>query len=232
MKETVGFLYAHPDDETFLSACLIRQLADDGYDPALLLATYGDAGKKNGHAAHFSNEALAELRRSEMDKAAAILGAAAVDYLGYPDGELNEVDEELFLEGVVQFLNKYRPKIVFTFPENGGNYHPDHIAISRMATAAVLSGRCPSVQKLYYAASDIGESARKPTIAVDTEPQWELKAEALRAHHSQIFAIERFFGDLTAFPENRRYEAFVLRWERGEDWPVKAERTIFDDLQH
>ncbi|GLI10500.1 GlcNAc-PI de-N-acetylase [Paenibacillus tyrfis] len=231
MGEPVGFLYAHPDDETFLSACLIRQLADEGHAPVLLLATKGEAGQKNGYAAQATKEELAVIRVKEMEKAAAVLGIAEVEHLGFPDGKLDTVDETLFLDAVIGFINKHRLRIVVTFPEDGGNFHPDHMAISRFATAAVLSGRCPSVQKLYYIRSKtLTEQGYEPTLVIDTEQAWSVKAEALRAHTSQLLAIERYFGNLDVFPENRRYESFVLNWERGQRWPSKTETSLFDGL--
>jgi LmbE family N-acetylglucosaminyl deacetylase len=220
MSRTIGFIYAHPDDETFLSACLIRQLADGGENPILLLATKGDAGKKNGPMAHLSNEELAVKRQQEMDRAAKILGLKVVEYLGFSDGKLSFADEHDFLEGVIGFIHKYNPEVVVTFPPDGGNGHPDHVAISRVTTKAVTTGRCPSVQKLYYTRSNgLIEKGYQPSCVIDTEPQWEMKASALRAHESQIFAIHRYFGDLTAFPEDRRYESFILGWEKGVFWP-------------
>ncbi|MBP1155001.1 MULTISPECIES: PIG-L family deacetylase [unclassified Paenibacillus] len=216
MSQTVGFIYAHPDDETFLSACLIRQLADQGHRPVLLLATKGDAGKKNGYLSHLSNEELAEVRVKEMEKAAEILGLSVVEHLGFPDGKSNTVDEKIFIDGIVNFVNTYEPSMLFTFPADGGNFHPDHMTISKMTTAAVLSGRCPSVNKLYYSMSNtLMEEGYKPSIVIDTEEQWPMKADALKAHMSQIFAIERHFGKLDSVPENRRYESFVLAWEKG-----------------
>ncbi|MCR8630530.1 PIG-L deacetylase family protein [Paenibacillus radicis (ex Xue et al. 2023)] len=231
MTPTIGFIYAHPDDETFLSACLIKQLVHEGEQPVLLLATKGDAGKKNGYVAHLSNEELAALRVQEMEQAAEILGLTVIEHLGHPDGKLNQVDETLFIEQVAEFINKYQLKVIFSFPEDGGNFHPDHMAISKMATLAVLSGKCPSVQKLYYCISNtLLQQGHEPSISVDTMPQWEIKAKALRAHASQILAIERYFGDLSLCPENRRYESFVLGWERGVLWPQKRELSVLDDL--
>jgi LmbE family N-acetylglucosaminyl deacetylase len=219
MLQNVGFIYAHPDDETFLSACLIRQLADQGGQPVLLLATKGDAGKKNGHVSHLTNDELAAVRDSEMEQAASILGLAVVEHLGYPDGKLNEVDPSLFLDAVTEFINKHQLKVVFSFPEDGGNFHPDHIAISKMTTAAVLSGKCPTVQKLYYFLTPtLIEEGHKPSLTIDTLPQWDIKAQALRAHQSQVFAIERYFGDLTVCPENRRYESFVLAYDASSPY--------------
>ncbi|MFC4775185.1 PIG-L deacetylase family protein [Paenibacillus sp. GCM10023252] len=213
MRETIAFVYAHPDDETFLSGGLIRQLADQGNHPVLLLATYGDAGKKNGSYGHYSNAQLAELRKSEMTEAAHILGINAVNYLGHEDGKLNAVHEGSFIDEVAAFLNEHKPSEVYTFPENGGNEHPDHIAISYITTAAVLSGRCPSVKRLYYA--DVqGMGDGEGSFRLDIEPYWKVKAKALQAHDSQIHAIHRFFGSLEVCPPERKYESFRLRWTR------------------
>ncbi|NHN31317.1 PIG-L deacetylase family protein [Paenibacillus agricola] len=216
--QKAGFIYAHPDDETFLSACLIRQLADQGEAPVLLLATKGDAGKKNGDVSHLTNEQLAAVRVKEMEQAAAILGLAAVEHLGYPDGKLQEVEPVGFVDAIIEFINKHQLEAIFTFPEDGGNFHPDHIAISRMATAAVLSGKCPTVRKLYYfMTAALLNEGQQPSFILDTEPQWAMKAAALRAHQSQILAIHRYFGDLVVFPEDRRYESFVLAHEWDQE---------------
>lgn len=231
MSHTVGFIYAHPDDETFLSACLIRQLADNEDKTVLLLATKGDAGKKNGNVGHLSKEELAAVRELEMKHAADIMGISNTEFLDYPDGKLNEVNPIEFVDHVVLFINKYQPSVLFTFPEDGGNGHLDHMAISDITTQAVLSGRCPSVQKLYYVATPpLLNKGYLPAYSVDTEKMWPMKAQALKAHDSQILAINRYFGDLTVFPEAKRYEAFVLGWERGVFWPEKQEQSIMDGL--
>ncbi|MDQ1914639.1 PIG-L family deacetylase [Paenibacillus sp. GD4] len=232
MNAHVVFCYAHPDDETFLSGCLIRMLADRGHPPALLLATRGDAGNKNGAYTHLSRAELGELREKEMELAARVLHLGKVEYLGLPDGKLSEADETLFLNHVVNFINRLQPAAVFTFPPNGGNFHPDHMAISRVTTKAVVGGSCPSVAQLYYMSSDtLAKEGHRPTFTIDTKPLWNVKADALRAHDSQILAIERYFGKLHEFPEERRYEAFVLAWERGRHWPVISEEKALKDLK-
>jgi LmbE family N-acetylglucosaminyl deacetylase len=231
LSHTIGFIYAHPDDETFLSACLIRQLADQGDNPVLLLATKGDAGKKNGVFGHLSNAELAAVRELEMKQAADIMGISITEFLDYPDGKLNTVNSAEFVDKVVLFINKHQPSVIFTFPEDGGNGHLDHMAISDITSKAVWSGRCPSVQKLYYVATTpLMEKGHLPAYSIDTESQWEMKAQALKAHDSQILAINRYFGDLSELPESRRYESFVLGWERGVFWPRKQEQSIMDGL--
>ncbi|MCS7459738.1 PIG-L family deacetylase [Paenibacillus doosanensis] len=231
MKRTAAFIFAHPDDETFLASCLIRQLTDNGDQPILLLATRGDAGKKNGDVGHLTEEQLGARREKEMERAAAILGLKRVEHLGLPDGKLNAADDVWFVKRVAEFIRAHEPEIVITFPEDGGNFHPDHMAISKITTSAVLSGDCPSVQKLYYVASEtLKEQGHRPSVSIDTEPWWDMKAAALKAHDSQKYAIARYFGDLRFCPQQRRYEAFVLAWERGSFYPAKSEQSVTDGL--
>lgn len=216
MKSPVAFIFAHPDDESFLSASLIRQLADRGEASALLLATRGDAGHKNGAYAHLSRQELGALRDAEMARAAEALGLREVRQLGHPDGGLNAVEEEPFVAQVAAFIDEVQARTVVTFPPDGGNRHPDHMAISRIATAAVRGGSCPTVEQLYYVWSDsLAEAGFAPTLRLDTAESWSVKADALRAHESQRLAIERYFGSLEQVPELRRYETFALVWERG-----------------
>jgi LmbE family N-acetylglucosaminyl deacetylase len=84
---------------------LFRKLADEGEPPVLLLATRGDAGKKNGRVSHLTNEELGALREEEMKQAAEILGLAAVDQIGLPDGGLNQAEPELFVR-IIEGMNR------------------------------------------------------------------------------------------------------------------------------
>ncbi|EXX87677.1 GlcNAc-PI de-N-acetylase [Paenibacillus darwinianus] len=228
MDARTGFVYAHPDDESFLSAALIRSLADRGREPVLLLATRGDAGQNNGDYRALNRRELGELREREMAEAAKILGLAGVEYLGYPDGKLKEAEREAFVSGVAAFINRHWLDTVFTFPEDGGNFHPDHRAISDAVTTAVTGGRCPSVEKLFVVFSDtLAAGGVRTVLSVDVLPLWEVKRAALQAHSSQIEAIKRYFGDLHECPDNRRYESFALRWMNGQDWPETGDTALF-----
>ncbi|MFC5700351.1 PIG-L deacetylase family protein [Cohnella faecalis] len=208
-----AFIYAHPDDESFLSACMIRRLADQEQAPVLLLATRGDAGGKNGFASQLTREQLGELREREMEAAARVLGLTAVSHLGIPDGRLDEADETEVASRIAEFANLHGARTLVTFPPDGGNGHRDHVAISRFTTAAVVSGRCETVRELYYVMSaGLAEQGIAPDMTIDAKPMWEMKARALWAHESQRLAIERYFGQGAAFSESRRYETFVVGW--------------------
>jgi len=231
-KPKVGFIYAHPDDETFGCASLIRELADQDNEPVLLCATRGDAGK-TGRLGEMTREELAVLREQELRTAGDIMGLSVIHHLGYPDGKLKDVPRAELVEHIVQFIQYHQLAVVVTFPEDGVSGHLDHIAIHHATNEAIFSGRCPSVQKLYYNAPfAVRESGEGVTLKVLVEPHWTMKAAALRAHQSQVFSVERVFGDLEQMPDQAwaKEEVFMLAWERGTHWPKKQEVTIYDDL--
>lgn len=138
MSRTIVALFAHPDDETFATGGTIARYASEGVRIALYCASDGDAGKSSGIPVS-SRAELGRLRRAELRAAARILGIAALEFGGHPDGELGETDPEVVMAEMAALLRRERPDIVLTFgPEGAPTQHRDHRAISRLATAATL----------------------------------------------------------------------------------------------
>jgi LmbE family N-acetylglucosaminyl deacetylase len=68
-----------------------------------------------------------------------VLGVAALECGGHPDGALAAVDPEVVLAEIVRLIRRERPGVVLTFgPEGAPTQHRDHRAVSRLATAAFL----------------------------------------------------------------------------------------------
>jgi LmbE family N-acetylglucosaminyl deacetylase len=131
-------VFAHPDDETFAIGGTAARYAGDGVRCSLYCATDGDAGRSSGIPVA-SRAELAALRRDEVRSACAVLGVAALECGGHPDGALAAVDPEIVMSEIVRLIRRERPDVVLTFgPEGAPTRHRDHRAISRLATAAVL----------------------------------------------------------------------------------------------
>jgi mycothiol S-conjugate amidase len=116
---------------------------------------------------------IAEIRRDEMAKAAAILGVEH-EWLGFVDSGLPEGDplpplpEGCFAlvplvestERLVRVIREFKPHVVTTYDENGGYPHPDHIRCHEVSVAAYEAagdyrlfpdaGTPWNVSKLYY----------------------------------------------------------------------------------
>jgi LmbE family N-acetylglucosaminyl deacetylase len=131
-------VFAHPDDETFAIGGTLARAAADGTRCSLYCATDGDAGRSSGIPVA-SREELARLRRDELRAACAVLGVAALECGGHPDGALAATDPDVVLAEIVRLIRRERPEVVITFgPEGAPTRHRDHRAISRLATAAFL----------------------------------------------------------------------------------------------
>jgi LmbE family N-acetylglucosaminyl deacetylase len=230
----IAMIIAHPDDEAFLAAVTLNRAASQGHRVSALLATYGDAGK-SGRMGPMSREHLVEQRKKEYASASQIIGIEHTRYLGLQDGKLKDIGIELLTEDVVTFLNEEKPQVVLTFPEDGISGHADHTAVCLAATAAIHSGRCPSVQKLYYfSSSALKEKGHKPSVSVDTSLNITVKKNSLLAYESQILSIEKVFGQLqnpeVEIKPSMKYEEFVLVWKRGETYPEITENELTDDI--
>ena len=134
---------AHPDDETLGFGGAIARYASEGVDISLVTATRGERGRWRGiapdSAGHPGAPALARMREAELRQAAAVLGVRTVDVLGYPDGHLDQVDPRRIVSALVGHIRRARPEVVLTFGPDGAYGHPDHIAVSQSALAAVLA---------------------------------------------------------------------------------------------
>lgn len=234
-KHILAWILAHPDDESFGSACAIKEASMRGDTSLLLVATAGEAGK-TGYLGPMSKEELAKKRKEELEEAGKILGLSVINHLDYPDGRLAEVEQTELMEKIIQFLNEYQVQVVITFGEDGVSGHPDHIAIHQATRSAIVSGACPSVQKLYYYYNSFSSAEGKghePAVRVAVANYWDTKVKALLAHQSQLKSIERVFGSLNSpdsLPSPLREEAFVLAWERGQHFPKKKEQFLTDHL--
>jgi len=203
--------FAHPDDETVLAAGVACKYSAAGVDIVVSTATRGEVGKR-GDPPVCSVEELPAVREAELRAAASIVGIRDVTFLGYRDRELAAAPPEEIREKLVRLLRARRPRIVITFDPNGSNLHPDHVAISRFTTDAVVAaadsrwfpdaGEAHRVARLLWSPPQrpwqlmrMPEFPRLPGVdyAVDVAAWASRKAEALRAHRSQHQSLDRIF---------------------------------------
>lgn len=147
---------AHPDDESLGIGGTLAKYASEGADVFLLTATRGDRGRyrdyRFGDPQHPGSSALAAIRERELRAAAAALGVKEVALLDYRDQELDRVDPRHVIAAIVEHLRRIQPDVIITFGPDGAYGHPDHIAISQLATGAVVAAADPAIAKLYYIA--------------------------------------------------------------------------------
>lgn len=223
-------LFAHPDDETFVAAGLVRRYVDGGAEVALVTATRGDAGRL-GDPPLCSREALPALREAELRHAAGLLGMSEVHLLDYQDKKLADAPLDRIRTELVAHIRRHQPHLVITFDPNGLNGHADHMAISRFTMDAVAAAADPRwvaeptsphrVPRLLWTApvppwevTRWDDLHREPgaDFVIDVALHRQTKADALRAYRSQHVPIDRCFFNKPDVDRILSVEIFRQAW--------------------
>ncbi len=127
-------IFAHPDDEGSSSGCLARYAAE-GLRAYVACATRGDGvDAKISDPSLATRETLGQVRSAELACACEHLGLQPPIFLGYQDGEVDQVPTEEAARAVARLIRELQPQVVITHDPDGGYGHPDHIAVNAFTT--------------------------------------------------------------------------------------------------
>ena len=132
---TTAVVWAHPDDETYLSGGTAAALVDLGHRVVAVTATRGEAGGADTSRA--GRAATAEVRTAELDAALGVLGVTEHHWLGYEDGRCADADPEPAVRCLADLFDELAPDTILTFGPDGFTGHPDHQAVSRWVDLAL-----------------------------------------------------------------------------------------------
>lgn len=203
----------HPDDETFGSGGTILSFLARQQAVGLLTLTLGEAGKTLGLCD--TKEQLARLRQAELTDCLSVLGllqhsGSVYQQLTFPDGGVNQHIPEI-TSIVAQALAQYQPRIVLTFPPDGLNGHPDHVATHRSVKAAWDALPLSQRPRLWYYAwktewlSEVSPAHLPPNRVIDVSAFITQKLRAMGCHRSQGLTLA---NTLRRFPERVTHETF------------------------
>ncbi len=160
---------AHPDDESLGTGGTLARYAAEGVATYLVTATRGERGRFGDSLESPGPDIVGRTREAELLAAARELGLREVRFLDYPDGALDSVDPAGAIRKIAGHLRRVKPHVVITFGPEGAYGHTDHIAISQLTTAAIVSAADASfdcepnveaphrVSKLYFIAWSAGK---------------------------------------------------------------------------
>jgi LmbE family N-acetylglucosaminyl deacetylase len=227
---TVLGVWAHPDDETYLSGGLMALARRARERVVCVSATYGERGTDDPVA--WPPDRLARTRALEVAAAMAVLGVDDHRFLGFEDGTLAGVDPLAGADVIARLLDDVQPDTMVTFGPEGMTGHPDHRAISRWVTRAWrrAGGSDTGVRLLHAAKTDAfadafadvhdalsifgpGLPLRTPVdqlaLALDLDDELvDVKLAALRAQATQVAPVLGAMGE-ARYVEWIRSEAFA-----------------------
>lgn len=214
---TILGIWAHPDDEVYLSAIVMRLALENGQRVVCLTATAGEHGTDD--PVKWPPAALRAQRRRELHDSLAVLATGQTrtiehHWLDHEDGRCADANPEQTLDQVSRFIESVGPDTILTFGADGLTGHPDHRAVAHWVSAA-LEGR-PDIVRLdavvarswidqFEPADDIEayfddgypRLVDDATVAVSitaTDDLWIVKDAALRSHTTQTTPVVEQLG--------------------------------------
>jgi LmbE family N-acetylglucosaminyl deacetylase len=214
--ERVMVVTAHPDDSEFGAGGTIAKLAKQGCEVTYVIVTNGNKGSGDRR---MTPERLAGIRAEEQRNAARVLGVETVDFLGFPDCEVEDTRETRM--AVTAAIRRHRPdRLIIQNPHrtrNLGASHRDHRTVAGIALDCVYplardhmafpellaQGLEPhKVREVYMMWWD------NPETVIDISDTIDLKIKALACHASQ-------FKDFAAVESRVRERAAFFGKPRG-----------------
>jgi len=231
---TILGVWAHPDDDIYLSSGLMAVAAAAGERVVDVTATRGEGGSMDEE--RWPSAQIAEVRAEELRRSLEILGVAEHRFL---DGPV-DVDMQTPLDAsgapqVLEIMREVQPDTVLTFGADGMTGHEGHKSVSAWVSDAFEEAAKPGA-RLYHATAtpewaavwlprlepfDIFLPGTPPItprheLAIDyTLPDdvLDLKFRAIQAHESQVEGLVSVFGDR------------MREWMATEYFRLAGERT-------
>jgi LmbE family N-acetylglucosaminyl deacetylase len=223
-RRTLLGVWAHPDDEAYMSAGLMAEFRRRGDRVVIVCATLGEHGTDDPRS--WPPSRLAARRHAELRNSLAVLDIDELRLLGYEDGDCRHHDGT---NAIARHIAEIQPDLIVTFGPDGLTGHPDHRAVSRWTNDARESVRptadlwyatlTPAFHREWGAVNDqvglwMDESEPPRTEVADLaqhtlldDELLDLKVASLRAHVSQTAALIERLG-------SARYR----RWWRTESF--------------
>ncbi len=224
--ERVMVVTAHPDDSEFGAGGTVAKLAKEGREVTYVIVTNGSKGSSDRS---MTPERLAKIREEEQRNAARTLGVARVEFLGYPDCEVE--DTRGVRRDVTRQIRRWRPDLLIAQnprrTHNLGASHRDHRIVAGVALDCVypLARDHMAFPELLpeYEPHKVGEvyvmQWENPRVVVDITDFMDLKLKALACHASQ-------FSDFAAVEKRVRDRSAELGETKGYAYAEAFDRIV------
>jgi LmbE family N-acetylglucosaminyl deacetylase len=206
---TILGVWAHPDDETYLSAGLMARAVRNGSRVVCVTATRGEGGSMDEDV--WPPETLGDVRTAELERSLAVLGVDDHVWLDLPDIDMETGLPEHGYERVAELVRDVRPDTILTFGPDGMTTHEAHRSVCRWSTQALRDAGRSGSRVLYATVTQdwadeflpawepfevFRPGAPEITPAEDLVVDYhlppeinELKVRAILEHESQVKAI-------------------------------------------
>jgi LmbE family N-acetylglucosaminyl deacetylase len=224
-------ILAHPDDESLGMGGTLARYAREGVETYLITATRGERGRFGDATVRPPLQVVGETREAELRAAAGELGIRDILLLDYIDGDLDRADPREAQQKIARYLRRIKPQVVVTFGPDGAYGHPDHIAISQLAAAAIAIAGDPGCSGL--SGGEAPHSVSKFYFMAWSKLKWDAYQSAFKKLVVTVDGVER---QTNPWPQ----WAVTTILETGNVWDTvwravcchKTQMAIYGKLEH
>lgn len=185
-------IFPHPDDEAFGVSGTISTYIEMGVPVTYACLTLGEMGRNLGNPPFANRETLPQIRKQELQNAAAAMGLTDLRMMGLRDKTIEFEDDEKMIKLVTDLIEDTNPSLIITFYP-GLAVHPDHDATGRAVVRAVRrmkESERPTLYTLAFA-NNTAEMIGAPDVFHNVEGAAQKKLNTLNAHASQTVWMMR-----------------------------------------
>jgi LmbE family N-acetylglucosaminyl deacetylase len=216
-------IFAHPDDKSYGPSGTLLHYAAKNADISLLTLTHGENGSL-GPCKNMTKQEVMNLRRSELECAANVIGVKDLEIHHFPNGKLSSISDIEGIDFIKNRIEDKNPDIILTFHENGITGHHDHITTTNWVYSAIQSIKF--IPSLYF--FGISESyaniihGRKLypiprfqiTHKIDVSEFVNKKMTAIKCHDSQMEIFNKIDEVPGRFKRISHKELFAKVWPK------------------
>lgn len=169
-------LAAHPDDEIIGMGGTIKKLTKNN---KVVLCVVSE-----GASAQYKDPKMISVRREACQKSSNLLGISKVEFLDFPDMQLDTIPHLEINRSLEKIIKKYQPKIVYTTPPNDVN--KDHLKVYESSLVVTRPASSKVKQILCYEIVGLTKNPFQPTIYEDISSTFSYKIKALKFYKTEI----------------------------------------------
>jgi len=187
MSRQILVVAAHPDDEVLGCGASIRRHIDEGDSVAIIFMADGESARQMEQI-----EQAVEERENCARSAAKILGADRMEFLRFPDNQMDTVPFLSIVQALEKQIQNIAPAVVYT-------HYIDDLNIDHQITAKAVFTACrpspgQSVKEIYlfeipsstnWSSITNGQSFN-PTMFIDVSSSYQAKMDALQVYANEL----------------------------------------------
>jgi len=191
---------AHPDDEVLGMGGTIKKLAKNNDKIKIVIPATGIAARRSTNFQNNTNYRINEKAkkiieyqikeiRSQAKRAAKILGVNDIEFLDFPDNEMDTVSNLKITKTVESIINKFKPNKIFTHSPFDVNI--DHRLIYQATLTATRPNSQRNVEEVY--SFEVPSSTEwsfptsfQPNVFIDISKELKVKLKAMNMYKKEV----------------------------------------------